>query len=369
MRYGLLIPLLVLGCRTASPATSATVPAVSHSGPAARDLATRAESLATRFAGNRANRALLDSAIAAADSALRMDSSLISAYAARGIAFAAAGRPRDAAAAYRQVLAMNPDYPRAANAAIGQFWRAGQYHEAYRWGKRQAEREPTNLSVLFNYQVAAAFLIERARAESLMVRALEIDPRFAVAHGELAFLAMYGGRLDQAVAHMEAALAIDTTSALNRGGLAQMLVPFGYGARARDLLAPIVARDSTATAYGGRSALAIYGWALRASGDPLGAQQAFERALARLNRRRAAGESSYQLYREMAAIHALQGNRAEAIASLESAADAGMHTYASWDLDDPMFASLRNDPAVRRIVERMRESTRRMRRLAGLDAG
>jgi ketosteroid isomerase-like protein len=170
------------------------------------------------------------------------DSLAVRAHVARAVAFAAARRPRDAALAYREALALDPDYPGAANAALGQFWRAGFYDEAYRWAQRQAEREPTNLAVLFNYNVAAAFLIEPARAESLMLRALEIDPLFATAHGELAFLALYAGRMDDAVRHMEAAFAIDTMSALNRGGLAQMLVAAGQARRARTAGADCLAR-------------------------------------------------------------------------------------------------------------------------------
>ena len=69
-------------------------------------------------------------------------------------------------------------------------------------------------------QVAAGFLAEPARAESLKLRALEFNRRFAT-HGEFAFLSMYAGRLTDAVMHMEAALAIDSGSALDRGGLAQ----------------------------------------------------------------------------------------------------------------------------------------------------
>lgn len=328
--------------------------------------AARAESLAVRFAADRKNRLLLDSALRAADAAVQRDSTVAGAYVARGVAYAAAGRPRDAAAAYRRALALDPDRPRVANAAVAQFWRAGLYDEAYRWGRRQAEREPTNLSVLFNYNVAAGFLVEPARAESLMTRALEIDPRFAVAHGELAFLAQYAGRRADAVRHMEAALALDSTSAQNAGGLAQMLVPAGQAARARALLEPVVRRDSTAAAYGGRSVLAIYGWALAASGEREQAARVFARALERLRAREAAGETSYQLFREMAAVQALAGDLPAAKASLARAVDAGLHTYASWELSDPMLAALRDDPEVERLVERMRDDTRRMRRLASL---
>lgn len=360
--------LVTVGCVASRPVAS---PFPTSSRAATRVLeaaavAVRAESLATRFAGDRQNAALYTMALATADSALRQDSNVVRGHVARGIAFAAASRPRDAALAYRRALALDPDFPRLANAALGQFWRAGLYDEAYRWAKRQAQREPRNLGVLFNYNVAAGFLIEPARAESLMVRALEIDPRYTTAHGELAFLAMYAGRHSEAVRHMEMAVSIDSTSALNRGGLAQMLVAAGDAARARRLLEPVVSTDSTATAYGGRSLLLIYGWALQQSGDSAAASRVLDRALTQLRRREAAGQTTYQLFREMAAVHALLGDHAAAIAALRRAADAGLHTYASWGLADPMFAAVQRDPQVADIVRRMQADTRRMRARAGL---
>lgn len=354
--------LLLLGCAGLACAWSS---AVSQTVPVERLLAMRADSLAQRFSANRADRSLFVAAIATADSALVIDSTLVAAHAARAGAFAAAGQPRDAAAAYRRALALDSDNARIANASLGQFWRAGFYDEAYRWSKRQAEREPTNLAVLFNYNVASGFLIEPQRAESLMRRALEINPRFATAHGELAFLAQYGGRRAEAVQHMREALALDTTSAENRGGLAQMLIPTGDPRAAAALLAPVAAKTPGATAYGGRSVLAIYGWALKALGDTA-ADTAFEAALARLKNREQSGETTYQLFREMAAIYAVKGDRANAVRALQRAAVAGLHTYASWDLSDPMLASIRYDADVERLVAAMREDTRRMRANAGL---
>ena len=160
---------------------------------------------------------------------------------------------------------------------------------------------------------------------------------------------------------MEAALALDSSSAQNRGGLAQMLVPFGQAGRAREPLEPIVGRDPAATAYGGRSVLAIHGWALTALGERELAQRVLTRALARLRERERAGETTYQLFREMTAVQALLGDLAGAKVSLARAVDAGLHTYASWELSDAMLASLRADPGVERLVERMRADTRRMR--------
>ena len=54
----------------------------------AMPIAARAESLSLRFSTDRSNRALLQHSLAAADSALRLDSTLVQAHAARANAYA-----------------------------------------------------------------------------------------------------------------------------------------------------------------------------------------------------------------------------------------------------------------------------------------
>jgi Tfp pilus assembly protein PilF len=359
--------LLVFGCASAPSSVRPSEEGRRESIAVGADsLAARAEVVARQFGARRGEVELFAAAIALADSALQRDAMLPRAHLARAIAFAAAGRPQDASDAYRRLLALDPDYPGAASAAVAQFWRAGHYDEAYRWGQLQVARDSTNLGLLFNLNVACAFLIEVGCAESLMLRALVVDPRFATAHGELAFLAQYAGRKTDAVQHMEAAVSLDPGNSQQVAGLAQMLIPSGDASRARSLLEGIDAANSSATAYGGRSVLAIYGWALRETGDTAAARGAFARAMARLEQRERNGETTYQLFREMAAVAALMEDRPLAIASLRKAVDAGLHTYASWDLSDPMLASIRDDPEVEGLVERMRADTRRMREAAGL---
>jgi len=145
-----------------------------------------------------------------------------------------------------------------------------------------------------------------------------------------------------------------------------MLIPAGQAARARGLMEPRLAKNPEAHAYGGRSMLTLQGWALLETGNRAAAHAAFDEVLARLARREQSGETAYQLFRERAAILALRGDRAGAIAAMRTAVAHGWRLYASWTLVDPMFASVASDPAVIELLEKMRDDVRAARRRLGL---
>jgi hypothetical protein len=133
------------------------------------------------------------------------------------------------------------------------------------------------------------------------------------------------------------------------------------------LMKPRLAANRQARAYGGRSMLTLYGWALLQLGDTAGSDAAFEEVLTRLEARERSGQTTYQLYRERAAIHALRGEPEAAIAAMQTAFDRGWRLYGSWSLTDPMFASVVGDPAVTALVERMRAEVRATRQRLGLE--
>lgn len=200
----------------------------------------------------------------------------------------------------------------------------------------------------------------------MMHRALQIDPHFGIAHGELAFFAQAKGQQDEAVRQMEAAVLDKPDDPLNALGLAQMLIPAGHADRAKEIIEPVIAKNRDARAYGGRSGLTIYGWALWELGEREAAGRVFDEMLAKLAAREKAGETSYQLYREIAAIHSVRGNRSEALRAARSAAGKGWHLYGSRDLPDPMFRNLAGDPEFEQLLDRMRADVDAMRRNVGL---
>lgn len=281
-------------------------------------------------------------------------------------ALAASRRFREASQRYAAALAIAPADLDVAKRALGSFWRAARYDDAYVWGQRVLAREPRSLDVLFDVGVTCGFLVELDCVDSLFHRAIAIDPRFIDGYGELAFLAQARGDVDAAIGYMEKAYAVDPKSDLAVSGLAQMLIAGGQAARARSVMEPRLAQDRTARAYGGRSMLTLYGWALLRTGETARADAAFDEVLARLANRERSGETTYQLFRERAAILALRGEHGAAIAAMQAAFEHGWRLYGAWTLVDPMFASVASDPAVAALVEKMRAEVRAIRRRLGL---
>ena len=101
-------------------------------------------------------------------------------------------------------------------------------------------------------------------------------------------------------------------------------------------------------------------------GDTTAANAAFDEVLGWLAERERGGETSYQLFRERAAIHALRGNAIEAVRSLQTAYDRGFRLYGAWSPVDPMLASVVQHPEIIALTERMRQDVRLIRRRLGL---
>lgn len=333
--------------------------------PTAEAYAGLAEALAQKFFWNQTDTATFEETLAIAAKAIELDPRSAQAHFARAYVLGVANRPVEASRAYLRTLELDPDYPRAARLALGRFWRAGLYDEAYRWGSRTLEKEPQSLGVIFDFAVANGFLLEKERARELWHRALEINPKYGLAYGELAFLASAENNADDAVKFMEMAVAVDPRE-LNSGGLGHMLIMAGRPHRAIEVLEPLLAKNRSARAYGGRSVLSLYGWALRDAGDREKADQIFDEALALLARRERNGETTYQLYRERALIHSLRGHREEALAAATMAVAAGWHLYGSAEASDPTIDLLRGDPRFDRLLAQMKADIDPMRARVGL---
>ncbi|MEX1113437.1 MAG: hypothetical protein WED32_03215 [Patescibacteria group bacterium] len=273
---------------------------------------------------------------------------------------------REAAAQYAHTLRLQPESLSIAKRALGSFWRAARYDDAYSWGRRVIAADPGSLSALFDMGVTCGFLIAVECADSAFRRTVEINPIYVYGHGELGFLAQARGDLAAAVRHMEAAYVAAPSNDFAVSGLAQMLIPFGAADRARDLLEASLAQNRRAPAYGGRSMLTLYGWTQLVLGDTAGAKASFDEVLQWLRVRENANETSYQLHRERAAIYAVQGEKKAAIEAMNVAYNQGWRLYASWSLPDLMFAPVVNEPEVVKMIERMRADVREMRKRVGL---
>src|SRR5882672_3337017 len=72
------------------------------------------------------------------------------ALAAEADALAKSRRFQEASERYAAALAIAPSNLEVAKRALGSFWRAARYEDAYLWGQRVLAREPDSLDALFD---------------------------------------------------------------------------------------------------------------------------------------------------------------------------------------------------------------------------
>ncbi len=130
------------------------------------------------------------------------------------------GRFPEAVAAYRQALALKPDFAEAYSNLGSALSDLGQFEEALAAYHRALTIQPQNATVYYNAAVALKTLGKRNEAEAALRRALALKPDFAEALVNLGAILAEGGRLEEAVTVLKRALAIrpDVVEALNTLG-------------------------------------------------------------------------------------------------------------------------------------------------------
>jgi erythromycin esterase len=323
-----------------------------------------AEVLAQQFAWT-GERGLMAAALAAADTAVARRPNLAQAHFARGLAHAAARRPRDAAEAFLTAFDYNQEYPRLAPLAVAPLLRAGRLREGYGWSAYVEAFRPHDPQAVLERGMACAHVMDLPCAERYFRRVLAMSPSHAGAHRELAFLARARGHTSEALAWAEQLLGLEPMNAEGRAALAQLLLETGSAARAAALIdagpRPHVAEPAGAT-YSLRT---LRAWAHAELGehDQAGALLADQlEALAALE---SAGETDYALFRERAAIHALRGEAQDALVEARRAVDAGWRLSGSWDIQDALLVRLRGEPGFEELEATLREHGRTARRRVG----
>jgi erythromycin esterase len=324
-----------------------------------------AEVLAQQYAWT-GERSLMAAALAAADTAIARRPNLAQAHFARGLAWAAARRPGDAADAFLNAFGYNKEYPRLAPLAVGPLLRAGRLREAYGWSAYAEAFRPDDPQVVLERGMACAHIMDLPCAERHFRRVLAMSPLHAAAHRELAFLARARGRPDEAIARLEQLLAQQPADPKTRAALAQLLLDTGNPGRAAALI------DAAARTHLGETAGATYSlrmlraWAHTEHGEHDQARALLAEQFEALAERERAGETDYRLSRERAAIHALRGEAEDALVEARRAMDAGWRLSGSWDIQDTLLLRLRGEPGLEDLEATLREHGRTARTGIGL---
>ncbi len=258
--------------------------------------------------------------------------------------------------------------------------------EAYVAIRKAIERDSTNEKA---YLARASLAYAREggwRHEDALrdlLRAVRHHPGSVDARNQLGSLALHIGLLDTALAHLRAAVVLDPRNQFAPMRIVRTLWYLGrYEESVEEARRMGVRHFEVANALqrAGHpdSALALLR-ALQPAGGAEGVDLPSTRAvaLAALGRRaeaerdialteQAAGRANSQFHHSaynLAAAHALLGDRAEALRWLRLTADDGMPNYSLF-AGDPNLASLRDDPGFRAFLAGERERWERFRAIA-----
>jgi TolB-like protein/tetratricopeptide (TPR) repeat protein len=309
-----------------------------------------------------AQTALADSALAFADRALELDPELASAHSSKGTAsYAARGQSGQALEHARRAAQLEPgNAARWTNVgvfsamrgrwveALDAYWRSlrlrptsafvrGNMAELYaalglheRAAETLAEASqigPSSETVLHYGSYAAALAGDLVGAWELATRTVELYPQ-ARNHQWAALLAGRMGRIDEALAHAEAA---------------QAEAPEGLSMESNVRAVPVT-----------------LGFALLSTGDTAASERLFWKAAELLRDRLEGGADDGYTRVELAAIAAARGDAGEASRWMESAFEAGFRYYREIELD-PIFDAVREAPRFRRAMNRIRADVEEMR--------
>ena len=322
------------------------------------------------------DRAWADRAIVATDAARALDPGLPEVDITVGETLLLTGRPKEAADAFRRALAANPDKVDALlglgralemlgdqAAAEDAFRRAMAIQPSFavynqlgyirsdrsRWAeaavmfRKASELAPDSYRALSNLGGVSALACDFATAIPTFRRALELKPNDPVTTSNLGLALLWTGHPAEAVVSLGAAAQGAPDNFEVRGAYGDALAETGAKERAAEAYAKAIELTREALKLNPRdvAAHAVLGASLARTGRPDEGAREIEAALA-IN-----GEDAMALA-DAAMVAALRGRRADALALLKKAVDAG---YCPQILArQPEFASMRESPEFKSIV-------------------
>lgn len=233
-----------------------------------------------------------------------------------------------------EALAIDPDFPQAHRLLGMVRVLQGRTLEGVRLLQRALAGDPTDTDTLALLATCYAFLGQPDAGGPLVRRLLELDPLTPMYQSWPGILAMMRGDFQAALEPFVTCLRLDPANPQIRSLYGQTLALAGERDEARRVFSAL-AEESPESFFGGLATL--YQRAL--AGDRAGVEQAAGEQL------RAAAATDPLYAWSVAEAFALVGDRAEAVAWLERAADRGFINYPLVAERDPLLADLRSDPA------------------------
>jgi serine/threonine protein kinase/tetratricopeptide (TPR) repeat protein len=295
----------------------------------------------------------VDSALTLSKQAIALDGGSAEAHKAMGLAYVYKGQYRRGVEAYRQAVELNPNYFSAATNAGAIYMYLGEFDQALRWLKHSVGLNPTHFRTYHNIGEAYRLLDDPVEAVS-WYQALDEDA------AGLARLYVAQGNDAQAMAQIEKVLApaAESASALEVAG--EIAHYTGAFSDAEQYFRQSIANhDAIETDPYSISSIGL-GHILWLEGRTEEARPLLDRSRVLRERRIAEGNEEHFPRYELAAISAIQGDRAAAYRWLRNAISAGWRDYRLASRD-PWLESLREDDEFQNLMAEVKSMVDEMR--------
>lgn len=241
-----------------------------------------------------------------------------------------------------KALALEPDLPQAHRLLGLVRVHQGRTLEGVRLLQRSLAGDPNDTDTLALLSTCYGFLGKPEAGSPLVRRLLDLDPLTPVYQCWPGILAMLRGDFEQAVEPLATSFRLEPANPMIRFLHGQALALAGDRTSATEVFA-VLYEEMPETFFGGLARL--YERAL--AGDAEGVGEAAGEEL-----RAAAAVDPFYAW-NVAEAFALIGDRAEAVAWLERAAERGFINYPLLAEHDPLLADLRADPAFCALMQRV----------------
>ncbi len=303
-----------------------------------------------------------DSGIAVSKKAISIDPNLPEAYSSLSISYNQRGWHQMALEASRKAIELNPNYAPAV--LLNGYWNlyTGRLEEALQSLKKAVILDPSDA---FNfYGIGAVYfrLDDLAKAEQWFKKGIELQPDFVYTYVALSLLYLAQGNYNQAIEECRKILSVSPDDVLGLNAMGDAELFLGNFAEAKQYYERVIAKISSRwNVYTGRCNTTGLGYIFSKMGQHDEARKMFSQGLKLDREELDQGSEWYILPYDLAAINAIQGNKAEAYKWLQKAIDAGWRTYRL-GLIDPLMENLRNDEQFKQMMAQVKTNVDDMRK-------
>jgi TolB-like protein/Tfp pilus assembly protein PilF/predicted Ser/Thr protein kinase len=301
-------------------------------------------------------RSWLDSAIEVSEKAISIDPNSAEAYKALGLAYEYKGWYQKALEADRKAVELNPNY----KAAVGNIgwvnWFIGEYVEAMKWFKKGLALDPTD--AFGHYSIGNCYfgLDDYVKAEQWFRKSLDLQPDLVFAHQELSVLFLAEGKYQKAIQSAQKILSADPNEFIGLITAGDAELYSGHYDRAKQYFGKAMAIDPTRG-----NLLTRMGYVLWKTGQRDEAQKMFSQSLKIAQEAIEQGSEFFWIPYHVAAIHAIQGNKEEALKWMKKAVKAGFRQVRLCQRD-PILENLHQDDRFKQIIVQLKEMVDEMRK-------